>query len=257
MKLTLTSTLALLAATCADAFTRLSGPTPFVVSQPVGSISAVHMTPKSMEDEVEEMVQKELKKTRRMSNLRNEKGIAYAPWMNISREDEEEIRSMMRDKAAARRRRFENAEVKGNLLRDSAFQELSGTGLKSKVINGNDVELEWATAKEANSKGFIVKRRAAKTTDFQEVASYKTYGPLASQGSEGGVYRYLDEDVPPGGWVYRVTECEANGQESDLSQCLVEIQTQQERIATLIGVGVFGAAAAGAIAAGFLLDPLQ
>ena len=255
MKLALTSTLALLLANSADAFTPPRPPS-FLVSGQGGV--ALWMNQKSLDEEVEEMVQKELKKTKRMSNLRNAKGVEYAPWMNISPQDEDKIRAIMREKAAARRKRFvEDTEVKGSLLRDSAFQELSGSGLKSKVINGNDVELEWATGKEANTKGFIVKRRAAKTQDFEEIASYESFGPLASQGPEGGVYRYLDEDVAPGGWVYRVTECEANGQESDLSQCLVEIQTQQERIATLVGVGVFGAVAIGAIAAGFLLDPLQ
>jgi hypothetical protein len=35
----------------------------------------------SLEEEVEEMVQEEIRKTKKMSNLRNEKGVEYAPWM--------------------------------------------------------------------------------------------------------------------------------------------------------------------------------
>jgi hypothetical protein len=35
----------------------------------------------SLEEEVEEMVQAEIQKTKKMSNLRNEKGVEYAPWM--------------------------------------------------------------------------------------------------------------------------------------------------------------------------------
>merc|ERR1719401_2316431 len=46
---------------------------------------------KMMDETVEEMVEEEMKKTKRMSNLRNEKGVDYAPWMNMSEEDEERI----------------------------------------------------------------------------------------------------------------------------------------------------------------------
>lgn len=212
----------------------------------------------TLEEEVEQMVAAELAKTSKMSNLRNEKGVEYAPWMKISPEEEAKIRAISKEKAEARRRRqAQEKNVKGALLQDSQAQELSGTGLRFKVLNDNDVELEWATAAEASTRGFIVKRRPAKTDDFEVLASYENYGPLASKGSEGGVYRFLDEGVRPGGWVYRVTECEANGAENDLSQCLVEIQTAEEQRGTIIGVAAFGVVAIAAIIAGTLLDPVQ
>lgn len=212
---------------------------------------------KSLEEEIEEMVQQEMNKTRRMSNLRNERGIEYAPWMKITAEDEKEIRKVMRDKAEARRKRKEQeTQVQGSLLRDSAFQELSGTGLKYKVIDG-DVELEWTTGEESNTQGFIVKRRPAKTDEFEVLASYANYGPLQSKGSSGGVYRFLDDQVTPGGWVYRITEKDKSGAENDLSQCLVEIQTNEEQMATKIAAIGFGVLAIGAVVAGSLIDPLQ
>ena len=74
---------------------------------------------------------------------------------------------------------------------DSQAQELSGTGLSYKIIDGQ-VELEWATKSETDTKGFIVKRRAAKTNDYSVIASYKDWGPLASKGVDGGIYRFLD-----------------------------------------------------------------
>ena len=37
----------------------------------------------TMEEEVEELVREELGKTSKMSNLRNENGVDYAPWMGI------------------------------------------------------------------------------------------------------------------------------------------------------------------------------
>lgn len=208
-----------------------------------------------VDEEIERLVQEELKKTRKISNLRNEKGVDYAPWMKISKEEEEKIRILMAEKTAARRRRQEQErEVSGALLFDSQAQELSGGGLQSKVI-GQDIELEWATGGEANTEGFIVKRRAAKTEKFDEIASYKDWNSLASQGPEGGVYRFLDDTAGPGSWVYRVTECEKNGRTSDICQCLVEVQTKEEQMGQKIAAGGIVAVLGSLIVAGALLDP--
>jgi len=212
---------------------------------------------KMMDETVEEMVEEEMKKTKRMSNLRNEKGVDYAPWMNMSEEDEERIKQIMKSKAAARKKRKEQEQmVSGNLLMDSQAQELSGSGLNPKIIDGS-VELEWATSSETDTAGFIVKRRQAKTDDFQPIASYKDWGPLVSKGVQGGVYRYFDENVTPGGWVYRITEVDKSGVENDVCQCLVEIQTEGEKRAALFaGVGITLLAIA-IFVAGIELDPLQ
>jgi len=209
----------------------------------------------TMEEEVEMLVQKEVAKTKRVSNLRNANGVDYAPWMGISEADETKIRQLMKEKTEARRRRQEQEKsVSGNLYYDSQAQELSGTGLKSTVIDG-EVELEWATKTETNTKGFIVKRRPAKTETFQTIATYMQWAPLVSKGEDGGVYRFLDTTTTPGGWVYRISECDVNGQESDLCQCLVEVQTEEEQRTALIagvGIAVIGVAA---VVAGLVLDP--
>lgn len=206
-------------------------------------------------DEVENMVQEEVRKTKKISNLRNANGVDYAPWMNMSAEDEDKIRQVMKEKAEARRKRqLQEQSVSGNLYYDSQAQELSGTGLNAKVIDG-EVELEWATKTEKNTKGFIVKKRPAKTEEFSVVASYEDWGPLVSKGAEGGVYRFLDTSSSPGGWVYRVTECDNSGKEADLCQCLIEVQTAEEQKAALVaGVGI-GVLLIGAVVAGLVLDP--
>eukprot|EP00577_Skeletonema_sp_RCC1716_P017234 CAMPEP_0113405606 /NCGR_PEP_ID=MMETSP0013_2-20120614/19043_1 /TAXON_ID=2843 ORGANISM="Skeletonema costatum, Strain 1716" /NCGR_SAMPLE_ID=MMETSP0013_2 /ASSEMBLY_ACC=CAM_ASM_000158 /LENGTH=285 /DNA_ID=CAMNT_0000291347 /DNA_START=44 /DNA_END=901 /DNA_ORIENTATION=+ /assembly_acc=CAM_ASM_000158 len=211
----------------------------------------------TMEEEVELLVQKELNKTKRMSNLRNENGVEFAPWMGISEADETSIRALMREKTEARRKRQEQEQdVSGNLFRDSQAQELSGTGLTYKIIDG-EVELEWATKSESDTKGFIVKRRVAKTNDYTVIASYKDWGPLASKGKEGGVYRFLDTTAGPGGWVYRISEEDKFGNEADICQCLVEVQTEDEQKAALIaGVG-FALFAVVAVVAGIAVDPMN
>lgn len=209
----------------------------------------------TLEEEVAELTKEEVTKSVKVSNLRNANGVDYAPWMNVSAADEQKIQQVMKEKAAARRARQEQEKsVSGNLYLDSQAQELSGTGLIAKAIDG-EVELEWATRTERDTKGFIVKRRPAKTEDFEVIASYENWGPLASKGVEGGVYRYLDTTSTPGGWVYRISECDNNGNEADLCQCLIEVQTEEEQKAALfagVGIAVIGI---GAVVAGLVLDP--
>eukprot|EP00593_Proboscia_inermis_P011953 CAMPEP_0171299146 /NCGR_PEP_ID=MMETSP0816-20121228/7936_1 /TAXON_ID=420281 /ORGANISM="Proboscia inermis, Strain CCAP1064/1" /LENGTH=287 /DNA_ID=CAMNT_0011774697 /DNA_START=49 /DNA_END=912 /DNA_ORIENTATION=+ len=225
-------------------------PSPSVVE----TIEEKEMT---LEEEVDMLVEEEMKKSSKMSNLRNANGVDYAPWMGIDEEEETMIRSQVKAKSAARRARQEQEKsVSGNLYLDSQAQEISGTGLTTKVIDGK-VELEWATKSENDTKGFVVRRRPAKTEDFTVIASYKDFGPLVSKGSDGGVYRFLDKSTTPGGWVYRITECDQNDIESDLCQCLIDVQTDAEQRGAVIAAVGFAIFAIGATAAGVLLDPMN
>lgn len=146
----------------------------------------------TLDEEVEMLVEAEKAKMAKISKLSSANGVEYAPWMGVTEYEEAEIRKIMKEKTAARRMREEQQkDVSGNLYLDSQAQELSGTGLSYKIIDGQ-VELEWATKSETDTKGFIVKRRAAKTNDYSVIASYKDWGPLASKGVDGGIYRFLD-----------------------------------------------------------------
>lgn len=225
---------------------------PFFGNSASGSAAAAS---DSDDDDIEAMVQEEMKKKKKVTKYRNAKGVDYAPWLNVSEDDEANIRQLMKEKAAARRKRQEQEqEVSGALLMDSQAQELSGGGLRSKIV-GEDVELSWATDRESNTKGFILKRRPAKTDDFQVLASYEDSPALATKGIDGGVYRYFDDTAGPGGWVYRITEVENNGRESDISQCLVEVQTKEEQRGAVIAAGAITVLIAGLVVAGTLLDP--
>ena len=211
----------------------------------------------TLDEEVEELTREEVRKMKRASNLRNANGVEYAPWMNITPEEEEKIKSVMKQKAEARRKRQEQEQsVSGALLMDSQAQELSGGGLRAKVIDG-EVELTWATNSERSTKGFMIKRRPARTEDFEVIASYEDWGPLASKGPDGGAYSFLDTSVSPGGWVYRVTECETNGSENDICQALVEIQTEEEQRGAVIAAVSIAAMGVAAVVAGIVLDPMQ
>lgn len=210
----------------------------------------------TLEEEVEQLTAVEVRKMKRASNLRNANGVEYAPWMNITPEAEDEIKTVMKQKAEARRKRKDQeAGVSGALLMDSQAQELSGGGLNCKVMSDNEVELTWATSSETATKGFAIKRRAARTEDFTTIVSYETWGPLASKGVDGGQYSFIDDQVYPGGWVYRITECENNGSENDICQALVDVQTADEQRGAVIAAVAISVLGVAAFVAGLLLDP--
>lgn len=210
----------------------------------------------TLEEEVEQLTAVEVRKMKRASNLRNANGVEYAPWMNITPEAEAEIKTVMKQKAEARRKRKDQeAGVSGALLMDSQAQELSGGGLNIKVLSDNEVELTWATSSETSTKGFAIKRRAARTEEFETIVSYETWGPLASKGVEGGQYSFIDDNIYPGGWVYRITECETNGSENDICQALVDVQTAEEQRGAVIAAAAISVLGVAAFAAGLLLDP--
>ena len=100
----------------------------------------------SIDEEVEMLVQKEKAKMAKISKLSSATGVEYAPWMGVTEYKEEEIRKIMKEKTEARRmREQQQKDVSGNLYLDSQAQELSGTGLSYKIIDG-EVELEWAVS---------------------------------------------------------------------------------------------------------------
>lgn len=209
----------------------------------------------SIEDMARKEAEETIMKEKRAAKFKTKAGVEYAPWMKMDAAKEAETRQIAKEKAAIRAKQSQKEkELSGTLYFDSQAQELGGAGLNSKIIDG-EVELTWVTKKETNTKGYILKRRAAKTEDFETIADYNSWGPLASKGPEGGVYRFLDTTTSPGGYIYRVTEVDNSGIESDLSQCLVEIQTDEEQRNTVIAAVGIAVVAISAVVAGLVLDP--
>lgn len=89
------------------------------------------------------------------------------------------------------------------------------------------------------------------------LATYKDWKPLISQSTTGGTYRYTDDTVSLGGWVYRVSEVSPSQVESDLCQALVEVQSKGEKLQGVIAAVGFGIIAIGSVVAGVTLDPMQ
>ncbi|KAK4535133.1 hypothetical protein CDCA_CDCA04G1158 [Cyanidium caldarium] len=175
-------------------------------------------------------------------------GTPYAPWMiGVVNEDATPVRSVQR-----------RSDARGRLAGDPQAQEISGVGLRARPVGDGQVELRWSTGDEANNVGFQISRRQGGTTEWEMVADYRSApAQLKSQGVQGGAYRYIDRP-PPGTstWVYRVSDADAAGNVSDLSQTLVEIVSSEDRKRqTMLLVGLIGVMTVVAAVA-YLADPI-
>ncbi|KAK4531391.1 hypothetical protein CCYA_CCYA08G2248 [Cyanidiococcus yangmingshanensis] len=167
-------------------------------------------------------------------------GTPYAPWM-IGLVEEEP------SKVSGQKAR---TDARGRLAGDPQAQEIAGIGLRARVVDNTHIELVWRTENEMNNAGFQVSRRKGKSTEWEVIADYKNApDDLRSKGPQGGAYRLIDQPPEPSGtWLYRVSDVDNNGVVSDLSQVLVEFETEEERrrqllvlaalLGTLLVIGV-------------------
>lgn len=178
-------------------------------------------------------------------SLFKEDGTPYAPWMANFPTDY--------DTSVVKSR----TDAKGKLAADPQRAELSGVGMSWKML-GDELELKWTTGNEEDNVGFIVSRRQGKTDKWEKLADNNTApAELASKGPEGGSYSFIVADPSPGSWVYRVADTDKNGVVSDLSQTLVEIESEQDSQVQKVALVVLVAILLAALAAGLSLDPLS
>ena len=60
-----------------------------------------------------------------------------------------------------------------------------------------------------------------------------------------------------GGWVYRISEEDNNGNEADVCQCLVEVELEEDQKGALIALVGFGGVAVLAVVVGIVLDHIN
>jgi hypothetical protein len=85
--------------------------------------------------------------------------------------------------------------------------ELSSFSAK---INGNNVELNWATATETNNSGFEIERfQNSKST----VHEWESIGYLVGSGTttERNSYSFIDKNILPGSYSYRLKQIDFDG----------------------------------------------
>merc|ERR1719407_302190 len=185
-------------------------------------------------------------KTKR-SNMFNENGVAYAPWM-VNQVDEDAVniaRAMRKDKKRVERLAMLEKQGTVNIL-DAATSELSGIGLKAKCVDDGEVELLWGTNDEEDNKGFVVEKKLVGRSEWEEVASYSSWSPLKSKGTLGGAYSYVD-----------VTAEEVDNTRAITCQVGISVESAGQALQTKIIVGAAAVLGVGFLAAGALLDPIR
>ena len=130
------------------------------------SRTTLRMSEQLTDEEEAEIIanaQKIAKKKR--SNLYNEDGVAYAPWM-VRQVDEDAVAAARAMRGYEKRReRIALEEKQGTInILDAASSELTGLGLKAKVLSEDEVELTWSTDDEEANRGFLVERKAVPTS---------------------------------------------------------------------------------------------
>merc|ERR1711968_216608 len=144
-----------------------------------------------------------------------------------------------------RRERIALEEKQGTInILDAASSELTGLGLKAKVLSEDEVELTWSTDDEEANRGFLVERKAVGFSDWDEVASYQSWSPLKSRGTLGGAYS-------------RIVAEQSDNSRAIVCQVGVSVENSGQQLQTKLVVGGFAALVLGALAAGALLDPIK
>eukprot|EP01031_Cornospumella_fuschlensis_P025538 gene25539-30834_t len=193
----------------------------------------------------EEMMERLRKKARK--RMYNEKGVAYAPWMDKTIDVETMAKLMFEEEKGIKKSKGKKTTLDRGEI-DTA------EGMRYRTV-GNQVELGWVTSGEADNQGFIVEKRPSYGGEFREVASYRDSALLASKGPEGGKYKFLDPTTSQGAWIYRVKDCDRSNNINVLCQAFVEVQTEKEsKTQAAIAVG-FVAVLATLFAVGYSLDP--
>lgn len=84
------------------------------------------------------------------------------------------------------------------------------------VVNGNDVLIEWTWGiREVNDYGFYVQRRVQGEPEFEDLPN--SFVPM----HDSSYYYWIDEDVPPGDYEYRLRKVDLDG--SMLFSCIVSV----------------------------------
>jgi hypothetical protein len=92
-------------------------------------------------------------------------------------------------------------------------------------INGNDVQINWVIATEKNNKGFEIQKRDCKLQN----ADWKNIGFVEGNGTTTEVknYSFIDKNVKPGKYSYRLSQVDYDGTCEYLQAIEVELTSPE------------------------------
>lgn len=71
------------------------------------------------------------------------------------------------------------------------------------LFGEQDVRLDWSSGAPGVKVGYIIEKKKAQGTNFQEIASYEDFNYLLMQEYQAD-FTHTDELVSPGAWTYRI-----------------------------------------------------
>lgn len=177
-------------------------------------------------------------------------GKPYAPWM---------VGKVVEN--VPKRERPKQSEDEVNFQWQGRGAELSGAGgggLNARLL-GDEVRLSFQVGEEDNSKGYRITKRPGGSEDdaYTLVADYLTPGADLNAGQLNGDYSYVDGDTVPGVWVYRVQEEDLEGKRTTLSQTIIEVPSNSDKIKTLVAGGLIVAFLGAFTFLGQSVDPMK
>jgi len=177
-------------------------------------------------------------------------GKAYAPWM---------VGKVVEN--APRRERKKQSKEDVDFLWEGRGAELAGAGgggLQARLI-GDEVKLSFQVGKEDNSKGYRITKRPGGSEDdaYALVADFLTPGANLNAGQLNGEYSFVDPGTAPGVWVYRVQEEDMEGKRMILSQTIIEVPSNSDKIKTLVAGGLIVSFLGIATYLGAAVDPMN
>ncbi|KAJ1492616.1 hypothetical protein T484DRAFT_1930759 [Baffinella frigidus] len=177
-------------------------------------------------------------------------GVPYAPWM-VGKVSE----------GRTKKRPSTKTEEELKFEYDGRGQELAGAGgggLNSQLV-GDEVKLSFNIGTETNTRGYVITRRPGGSDDsaYKVVADYLTPGASLNSGAIRGEYSYVDGSVEPGTWVYRVADEDMEGRKTILSQTIIEVPSNSDKVKTLVSAAVLGAFLTGLTLFAINADPMN
>lgn len=117
------------------------------------------------------------------------------PWKDVNEEDI--------DKDA-------RAQLKKNGIKDpkgeAAEMDEGDTGIAISPIGEQDVKIQWKAGEPGNRVGYILERKKAMDTNFEEIATYEDQDSpyLLAMPYAGHEYEFEDKQIKSGAYTYRV-----------------------------------------------------
>jgi len=130
------------------------------------------------------------------------------------------------------------------------------SGLTANLVGEQDVKLEWTAGEPGTRVGYIVERKRAMDSNYEELATYEDQDSpyLLAMPYAGHEYSYDDRMIPPGAYAYRILLRDRSGQINVIDQKEITVP-ELSGIDNLYALGILVTVFLSTVLYGTLVDP--